>query len=63
MKKTLWCNKNSKQDIKAEYYKVTATKVDELSNNLITIYMDENGNKYYIAKNRVLKRFEFVKCK
>lgn len=62
MKKTLWCEEERKSCMDMpKYYKVTATKIDEIEEGVRNLYEDENGNKYIVHHNNFKRRDEFVK--
>lgn len=62
MTKTLWCAKEKKSALEIpSYYKVTATKVEELIEGEANLYRDEDGNEYIVMRNDFKRRFEFTK--
>jgi hypothetical protein len=62
MTKTLYCEKERTNNFELpKYYKVTATKIDEIESGKLNLYEDENGNRYIVKYNTFKRREEFTK--
>ena len=62
MTKTLWCEKERENMMDMpSYYKVTATKVEEVVAGEINLYRDADGNEYMVHRNTFKRRDEFYK--
>lgn len=61
MTKTLWCANETKNPLEMPTYKkVTATKVLEIEEGKMNLYIDAAGQKYIVRFNKFKKRSEFV---
>lgn len=64
MKKTLWCERERKSPMEIPtYYKVTASKVEEIEAGVQNRYRDEQGNEYIVRENKIKKRQEFLRIR
>ncbi len=62
MTKTLFCAKETTNCLEMpSYYKVTATKVDEIESGIQNLYEDAQGNRYIVRYNNFKRRAEFAK--